>query len=171
MQGFTQFVTWSKVADVFNHLSFESVLDSMDGLAASSSQDVKDSLRKMTYDYFDKYPPTYQDTWDTADLALNNITGIPDSFWPQVADGGGDSEDLAVLTDTIYTLMSCISNGLFEAFKIDISKDVADEDPNSSSDGANWENEVQFRTWDRYMLIVSTRTAYPLNVIILLTLR
>lgn len=168
MQGFTQFIIWSKIIDVLNNLSFDSIMNSLDATAEATSLEIQENLYNITTEYFALYPPKYYDTWESVNYALTNVTDISDSFWPQIirwietqADADLPSADDATLYLQIMTaLSSSMSNALYENFGIDLYKELLDENPNVDINGGGFQNTVNEETWNRYMLVVSPPSSH-----------
>lgn len=166
MQGMTQFIIWTKIIDVINHISFDSILNNADETAEATSALIQENLQDIVYSFITIYPITYADTWTTVDQALANVTDIPDDFWPQlalysrtgIAEDQPPSEYLQKILEIIDSLFAAMMNSMFEKFKIDIHKELVDgnSDPNADTTSGAFQVEITNKTWDRYALVVST---------------
>lgn len=80
MQGFTQFLIWSKIVDQLNLLTRGL---NQGGLWISRHRDEQaDAARLQRLDaaVLPRVPPKIQGTWDTVNAAIANVTQIPDRF-------------------------------------------------------------------------------------------
>ena len=165
LQGFVQFVIWSKITDVLEHLSFSSLLPSARELRNATSAEIRQNVINVTRDFFKLYPPTYIGNLETANLAIANITKISDSFWPQLlkwsvtgnAADKPDAQDYQLYLNSFNSIIYSIANGVLESFQIAISEDLGAE-------GDSVESEIQNGAlasiladdaWQRFTLVVS----------------
>ncbi|GJN76751.1 low temperature requirement A [Purpureocillium lilacinum] len=164
MQGFTQYLIWSKIINQFNRLVL--IADPRDDAKLATSVAVRDSLNASVQAFFKDYPPRISTTQDTINDALNNITKIPDSVWPLVENSSVtwdlDSEVPQAVEDALVTLFTSVTtmaiamlNALFAAFGIKIDEDIAEKDPGASRDFSHGKYQllVQEKTWSRYALV------------------
>lgn len=119
-------------------------------------------MTRVTNDYFAVYPPKYFDTWNVVNLALDNITTIPDEFWAQAYNEFGNLsaslEPAAEMLDNVLdVLLASMTNALFEAFNIDLTPEVTNAAANSTNSNqvGNVQIQVNQKTWGRYRLVVS----------------
>ena len=158
-----QFVIWSKITDVLEHLSFTSLLPN--DFQNATSSEVKQNVVNVTSGFFKLYPPTYIGNLETADLAIANITKISDSFWPQlfkwsltgIAADKPDTHDYQLYSNSFNSLIYSIANGVLESFQISVSEAVGGE-------GGRVESEIQNGAlasiladdaWQHFTLVVS----------------
>ncbi|KAF4470953.1 bacterial low temperature requirement a [Fusarium albosuccineum] len=163
MQGFTQFVIWTKIIDTLNHLTLDSVLNDLNDIAKSTSKSIKDDLSKMISDYFELYPPKYASTWTTVDDALANISSIANDFWPQFAKYADtlqdkdlpDSDDFNTFANAFYAISYSMENALLETFGIDLVKEVSEENEHDHIEqtDSGLEAQVNDETWVRFELV------------------
>ncbi|KAH6895770.1 hypothetical protein B0T10DRAFT_398044 [Thelonectria olida] len=158
MQGFTQFIIWSKIVDTINHLSFDSVFSSTEDLAKSTTVDVVNSLVDIVNKFFKDYPPKYSATWSNVEYAVGNISLISDDFWPALAEysnTGDDSDVNATDYNNFNTyfgdLATSMENSLLETFGIDLVEEVTDDNKTISDTGL--ESTVNARMWQRFELV------------------
>lgn len=163
MQGFTQFIIWSKIVDTINHLSFDSVFSSTDDLRRSTTVDVVNSLVDIVNKFFKDFPPKYSATWSNVEWAIGNLSLIDDSFWPTLAnyaDTGSDA-DAAKINETDYDnfftyfndMATSMENSLLETYGIDLVEEVTDANKTISDTGL--ETTVNEKMWARFELVVS----------------
>lgn len=176
MQGFTQFVIWSKVFDVINRLRLP-ISDSYEEIAGATSVYIKNILVNRTNEFFDQYTPTYIDTWQVVDSALNNLTDIPDGFWPQLAEYQVtlDEADMPPvdqyqsLQKVLNAILYAMVNSLFESFDIDLTEDLLEEDPDAKPDQIGFQRNLSQETVDRYVLVVRSPGHFMIWVFCMLT--
>ncbi|KAJ3518317.1 hypothetical protein NM208_g14559 [Fusarium decemcellulare] len=140
MQGFTQFVIWTKIIDTLNHLTLDSVLNDLNDIAKSTSKSIKDDLSKMINDYFELYPPQirfakYADTLQDKDLP--------------------DSDDFNTFANAFYAISYSMENALLETFGIDLVKEVSEENEHDHIEqtDSGLEAQVNDETWVRFELV------------------
>ncbi|KAK2612293.1 hypothetical protein QQS21_001719 [Conoideocrella luteorostrata] len=163
MQGFTQYLIWSKIVSQVKRLIV--IADPSDDARLATSIGVRDSLNSSIQAFFKDYPPKIPSTWETVNDALNNITKIPDKFWVVMDNGlstvdanriSPDLEDALVnILNTVSALVISMSNALFAAFGINLDDDLAKQNPaaaKSVKDGG-YQYLVQDKTWNRYRLV------------------
>lgn len=161
MQGFTQFIIWSKIIDILNNLSFYSILNSAEDISVSTSQVVHDNLTSLTNEFFHEYPPKYFFSWAIVHEGLANISTIPDDYWPLLGKYATtlDDNDYPPLNESyvFYTAFGGITfameNTLLETFGIDLVKEVVEQDNTTLPIGIEF--KVNTQTWGRFNLVVS----------------
>lgn len=166
MQGFTQFIQWSKVIDVLNNLSTNWIIFDPVKLAHTTSAKVQQNLTAELAKFENLYPPTYSATIELIQEALGNITDISNSFWPQLGKAL-TSDDYELPDDdntvTFYNLFSgllnAMENSVFAVFEIDLQKEALKEEREkggSSGEQSLSANGAQIddATWERYNLVV-----------------
>ncbi|KAM5348005.1 hypothetical protein ACJ41O_007829 [Fusarium nematophilum] len=163
MQGFTQFVIWSKIVDEINNLDLGTFWTSTEQIAQATSKNVSERLSKIIYKFFETYTPTYVTTWNTVDEALANISSIPNDFWPDLAtylttgneNDFPDEDSYWTYDDAVTYIDSAMQNALLEAFKIDLVEEVSDANKKSNANmsDSNFETKVSEATEIRFELI------------------
>ncbi|KJZ69117.1 hypothetical protein HIM_11496 [Hirsutella minnesotensis 3608] len=166
-EGFTQFLIWSKIIDVLKVVS--SGLQRADiNLGHATSAQVQSHLNQTARDFFSEFPPKIITTLDTVNDALNNVTQIPDSFWPLLAQyyttndaaalQGTEAEDTEVFSKILEAIMSSMTNALFATFGFDLESEVKIKNPRLDQDvqSGGFQGQVQEETWDRYKLVFAT---------------
>ncbi|EHK16258.1 uncharacterized protein TRIVIDRAFT_164235, partial [Trichoderma virens Gv29-8] len=165
MQGFTQFIQWSKVIDVLNNLSTNWLIFDPDRLAHATSEQVQQNMTKELRTFFESYPPKYSDTGDLITEAVANITDISNSFWPKLAKAFAsddyelpEDKNLDLLSTILEALFTAMDNSVFSTFEIDLegealkeSREKGGEDGNQSA--AQFAAQVDDATWERYNLV------------------
>ncbi|OAQ57472.1 hypothetical protein VFPPC_17170 [Pochonia chlamydosporia 170] len=162
MQGFTQFLLWSKIVSQINRIGI--IADPADDARALTSEAVQNSLNSSVQSFFSDYPPKILSSLDTVNEALKNITQIPDSIWPAVANQTVDSDaDLSpdmrrafeTLGNTVVTIYFTMANALYGAFGINLDDDISKKDPAAAKNikDGGYQVLVQDKTWRRYRLV------------------
>lgn len=166
MQGFTQFILWSKIIDVLRNLRGNWITNDVDALSHATSEIVQKNISTEIAKFFTDYRPKYTPLANTVDDALNNITAIPDSFWPQLVKYASTEADSDLppknttdfFVDIINTLGISMENSLFSTFDIDLTQEFIDSDSakNVTDDslGTSFETKINDQTWERYQLVV-----------------
>lgn len=175
MQGFTQFVIWTKIIDTLKNLTLDSVFNDINDIAKSTTQNIIDNLTKMVTDFFKLYPPKYASTWTTVENAITNISDIADDFWPQFAKyattledkDSPDEQEFNSFAESFYSISYAMENSLLETFGIDLVTEVSEDKANSNITENALEAKVNEQTWTRFELIVSLD---PLCVLSILSL-
>lgn len=134
-------------------------------MAKATTKMIVDELQKVVTKFFETYTPQYITTLNTADAALKNISTINDSFWPQVVKYTDtnldkdypDQNDYQTFVDAMVGLMSAMENALLETFKINLAKEVDDENKSKGiqQTDSGFESELNDKMWIRFQLIVS----------------
>lgn len=161
MQGFTQFILWSKIVDVMDHLSFNSVLNTENQISKATSEEVFNNMTSITTDFFKEYPPKYYSSWQVVHEGLANISTIPDEFWPQLGKyvASLDNNDVPPENETrtfrnaFFAISASMENALFERLGVDLVQEVTEQDNTTLSLGL--ESQVNLQTWQRFDLVVS----------------
>lgn len=159
MQGFTQFIIWSKIMDTINNMSFDSIFNTAEGVAKATTAQVVDNLTKLINKFFEDYPPKYTATVNNVQWAIGNISEIPDSFWPGLAKYATTGEDKDAPNEdqlnTFFTYFNDMStsmeNSLLETFGIDLVEEVTDDNKNITETGL--ETKVNEKMWARFDLV------------------
>ncbi|WKT45791.1 Low temperature requirement A [Fusarium oxysporum f. sp. vasinfectum] len=180
--GFTQLVIWTKIFDVFKHLNSSSVLlDNTSLMAKATTKMIVDELQKVVTKFFETYTPQYITTLNTADAALKNISTINDTFWPQIVKYSDtnqdkdfpDQNDYQTFVDAMIGLMSAMENALLETFKINLAKEVDDENKSKGiqQTDSGFESELNEKMWIRFQLIFNyTYIAAGISLILMVAL-
>lgn len=161
MQGFTQFIIWSKIMDTLKTLELNSVFDDIDSIKQATTDLVVDSLYTMINKFFEDYPPKYTATIDNVQWAVGNISLLPDSFWPDLATYLTTFDDNDITNGTQFydfitnfmNMSTSMENSLIETFGIDLVEEVTDANKNVTE--SSLESEVNIRMWARFDLVVS----------------
>ncbi|KJZ72127.1 hypothetical protein HIM_08500 [Hirsutella minnesotensis 3608] len=164
-QGFTHFLIWSKIVDVLNTVSMGLSNVDADWLVNATSQQIQRTLNDSAQSFFKDFPPKILSTYDTVNDALNNITQIPDSFWPDLAEyyktndaaafKDNDIQATEIFSNVLQATMSSMANALFATFDIDLESEVTNKNPRGDEQikGGGFQGQVQDKTWDRYKLV------------------
>ncbi|KAM5343971.1 hypothetical protein ACJ41O_012508 [Fusarium nematophilum] len=163
MQGFTQFIIWSKIIDVINHLSFNSIFNDTSKLARATTDQITKNLGDIIDTFFKTYPPQYADAWTSVDQGLTNISVISDGYWAQLAqysETGNDADlppdnETSILEQALVTIFSTMENALLETFGIDLIKELQDgtDEEKSSLESNDMEANVNAGAWKRFDLV------------------
>ena len=171
MQAFTQYILWSKAVDVINKIMNSFDIDTLPGLGKASSNDISNAIKEKTDQFFSSYAPKLPEITDTVGAALKNISSIPDDFWPFIAkydDTGNsslidnisdkNSDSFMTFLDAIETIFTSLTNNLFANFGIDMKTNVKANGPQGNGDVSSgaFQSNVNYKTWRRYRLVVST---------------
>lgn len=161
MQGFTQFLVWSKIISEISRIGF--IADPTDDGRTATSTALRDSLNSSVQNFFNDYPPKISSSLETVNDALMNITKIPDKIWPLVANGTFETDPppdvqagLDTLGNSLVTLYFTMANALYATFGINLDDDISKKDPAAAKDIKNggYQSLVQDKTWHRYRLVV-----------------
>jgi hypothetical protein len=167
MQGFTQFVLWAKVIDVLNSLRDDWITSHVDAFSRATSAVVQANLSAAISRFFDEFSLKYDTGVDTVQAALENITVVPDEFWPQLAKfiNTLDDADHPALNTTDYffnileILISSVENSIFSTYDIDLTQEHLDRDQGANAADDIQDGDFEFRinteSWRRYRLVVS----------------
>ncbi|POR37941.1 Uncharacterized protein TPAR_01861 [Tolypocladium paradoxum] len=166
MQGFTQFLIFSKVVDVQKSVvvNLDNALNPL--LANATSKEVQDRFKQTVEAFFKHYSPTSVPlgTLDTVNDAIANFTKIPDSFWPAFVNAfetnnesivtDDDSKGWEIFTNAVRAVMSSLTNALYTAFGVNL-EDITSQNPAASKDihGREIPLEIMKLTWARYRLV------------------
>ncbi|EFY92981.1 hypothetical protein MAC_00764 [Metarhizium acridum CQMa 102] len=164
MQGFTQFVLWSKIVDVLNHLSSNWITADMDAVSRATSADVHANISAEVTKFFADYNPKWQTLIETIETAIRNISAIPDDFWPQLAKFSATQAEADLppenttdfVTDVFLTLSITMQNSLFATFDVDLTQEFIDQgkdDVTIDTLGGGFETTINQDTWDRFELV------------------
>jgi hypothetical protein len=166
VQGFTQLLIWTKIFDVFSHLDVNTVLLSDDKLLSkATTKDVVKEMKKVVADFFDIYTPQYITTLNAADTALKNLSTVSDKVWGQTVKysetnlekDAPDPEQFQTVVDALSAIISAMQNAVLETFKINLVKEVDDENQSKGIEqtDAGFEAELNEKTAIRFVLIAS----------------
>ncbi|TFA98417.1 hypothetical protein CCMA1212_009865 [Trichoderma ghanense] len=164
LQGFTQFIQWSKVVDVFNHLAANWIVFDPARLPRATSELVQQNMTDEIASFFKLYPPKYSDTQYVFQEALDNITNIPNSFWPKWADALTDEnyelprdKTTDLFSTIIEALVTAMENSVFTNFEIDLEAEAVKEQRETGEEvnqsAADFSAQIDQATWDRYNLV------------------
>lgn len=166
MTAFTQFIIWTKITNAALDINTLEVFH-FDSWPTATSEDVYNHINNFTAEYFKMYPPTWSEAWTTVDIALTNITDIPDDFWAAFYDSSNSGDYSQLDYDAIVSfqrvmlaILTTMANALFQTFGIDVNEELRETTPldDSGSDIFNGDFQTQNfnEIWERYELIVST---------------
>ncbi|KAI0436803.1 hypothetical protein F4803DRAFT_556628 [Xylaria telfairii] len=157
MEGSTQFVQWWKILEALQWAADQfvsgaaKVQDSIDP-NESPTQSVVDLLNTTVIQIFEKYKPTYVNTQYEIDDVLQTILTIPDEWWSNENNTSADSQKYQTIFDTgIDELSTAVSNSILVNFKIDPIMDIADSDPNVTTNTELQSAALQ-QTSDRFTI-------------------
>ncbi|KAK7427441.1 hypothetical protein QQZ08_006047 [Neonectria magnoliae] len=161
MQGFTQFIIWSKIMDTINNMSFDSVFNSTEDLKKATTYDVVNSLTKVINKFFKDYPPKYSATWMNIEWAIGNLSTISDNFWPQLAQyattgldkDAPDEDEYNLFYAYFYDMTTSMENSLLETFGIDLVEEVSTDKANKNIDETGLETKVNEQMWEHFDLV------------------
>lgn len=168
MQGFTQLVIWSKIVEVLEKIMGSFNVSGLKDATNATSQEIEQGFNMTTMEFFSLYPSKIEGTTETVQGALTNISSLPDSLWPQVAQYASTNnpdvfpesayEALGKFSDSVTTIMSAMANALFATFGIDITTEVSASIVSdvSAQVAGGYQAIVQVATWERYLLVVSS---------------
>ncbi|KAL6817573.1 hypothetical protein V8C40DRAFT_76136 [Trichoderma camerunense] len=166
MQGFTQFIQWSKVIDVLNNLSTNWIIFDPAKLAHTTSEKVQQNLTAELNKFENLYPPTYVETIELIQEALGNITDISNSFWPNWGKALTnddyelpDDENTVIFYNLFTSLLNAMENSVFAVFEIDLQKEALKEEREKGGSGEEQQSlsqngaQIDEATWERYNLV------------------
>lgn len=180
MQGFTQFIQWSKVIDVITHLSVNWIVEDPLALEDTTSVEVQKNITEELNEFFELYHPEYSDTNDLINDALGNITAIPNSFWSKLSKAELEP-DFNLPNDTttdlfqniMESLQTAMYNSIFSTFEIDlegeINKENEEHGTEETSSNAQFASQVSDETFERYELVVCALCYTRLSICFILT--
>lgn len=167
MQGFTQFILWSKIVDVLNNFRADWIIADVDALSRATSAAVHANISAEVSKFFAEYNPKWQDLIETIDTTLENITTIPDDYWPQLARFSVTKAEADLppvntsefVFNVLTTLAVTMENSLFATFDVDLTQEFIDQDKNKNvtvdTMGGGFATTINNDTWDRFQLVVS----------------
>lgn len=135
---FTQFLIWSKIVDVLNTVSVGLSRGNVEWLLTATSAQVQERVRTSALDFFRDFPPRIPSTWVTVNDALDNVTRIPDAFWPDLARYYRTNDvralkatdlDATQTSAILQATMSSMANALFATFGMDFESEVTNTNP------------------------------------------
>ncbi|KAK2589928.1 hypothetical protein QQS21_012391 [Conoideocrella luteorostrata] len=167
MQAFTQYIIWGKVMGIlksineqlFNTDNAESPTTNL--TTASMVKDMKDYVDRL----FERYPPKMQQINDTVNVALQNISSVPDSIWTTIVElgsTGNNSEpsqdawdDINKISYSVRSITVSLSNNIFQVFGIDVTKDEVQFEHAAQSDvkSGAFTKQIDNKIWRRYRLV------------------
>ncbi|KAG6018978.1 hypothetical protein E4U40_007550 [Claviceps sp. LM458 group G5] len=171
LQAFTKYILWGKVMGILKRMNAD--IFSFDGDSTGAeittnmtSAAMVKNVQRTVDDYFSQYPAKSLEISSTVNVAIWNISQVPDSLWPQIvaADKTGNasaisSENLDNYTTVAYSFQNIIlslTNNLFQVFSIDVAKDVigSGKRPDEGDvDSGMLQTKVDHKTWRRYRLV------------------
>lgn len=178
LQAFTKYILWGKVMGILKRMNAD--ISPFDGDSAGAeitnmtSADMVKDVQRAVDDYFSQYPAKSPLITSTVNVAIRNISLVPDSLWPQIiaADKTGNasaisSENMDNFSTVAYSFQNIIlslTNNLFQVFGIDVAKDVIGSGKGPNEGDINTgilQTKVDHKTWRRYRLVVSSNPAMP----------
>lgn len=166
MQGFTQLLLWGKIAKQLER-AFD-LADPTDDTSIINSSTTSMSVAKAVSDsvggFFDDFPPAFESTGDLVKEALKNITELPNTLWPLIANLKDDNETASwpqpdqeageTLYTSCYNLALSMANSIFAAFDTEIGGEIeAKHSALEKNDSSGFQFQVQERGWRRYGLV------------------
>ncbi|CCE34553.1 uncharacterized protein CPUR_08486 [Claviceps purpurea 20.1] len=170
LQAFTKYILWGKVMGILKRMNAD--ISPFDGDSAGAeitnmtSADMVKDVQRAVDDYFSQYPAKSTLITSTVNVAIRNISLVPDSLWPQIiaADKTGNasaisSENMDNFSTVAYSFQNIIlslTNNLFQVFGIDVAKDVigSGKGPNEGDINSGiLQTKVDHKTWRRYRLV------------------
>ncbi|KAG6087113.1 hypothetical protein E4U15_008319 [Claviceps sp. LM218 group G6] len=170
LQAFTKYILWGKVMGILKRMNADIFPFDGDSTGAEitnmTSADMVKDVQRAVDDYFSQYPAKSPLITSTVNVAIRNISLVPDSLWPQIiaADKTGNasaisSENMDSFSTVIYSFQNIIlslTNNLFQVFGIDVAKDVigSGKGPNEGDINSGMlQTKVDHKTWRRYRLV------------------
>ncbi|KAG5921727.1 hypothetical protein E4U53_003767 [Claviceps sorghi] len=170
LQAFTQYIMWGKVMGVLNHMNadlFSFDVDSAGAKVANlTSAFMATDIQRSVDDYFALYPAKLSEITGTVNIAIRNISRVPDSLWPQITvwEKTGNvsvisNDNFDAFSTVLYSLQNIVlslTNNLFVVFGIDLAKDVIESGKLPSQGDINsgmFQSTVDHKTWRRYRLV------------------
>ncbi|KAJ3493105.1 hypothetical protein NLG97_g4953 [Lecanicillium saksenae] len=169
MQGFTQMLIWGKIARQLRR-AFDSAdpsddLDLVNG--NTTTAEVFNSMNQTVYEFLDSYPSKLESTTEVINSALKNISSLPDSIWPVLANLSNSDTDVSVdnlngtdqsnyykLYYSVGSLGSSLANNVFRAFNTETSGELEAKNKNlEKQDGRGFQFQLQEDNWKRYGLV------------------
>lgn len=172
MQGFTQMLIWGKIARQLRR-AFDSA-DPSDDLNlvgdSTTTQEVFNAMNETVQGFLKDYPSKLESTSEVINLALKNISSLPDKFWPTLAKvttddaenslgslNGTDETNLEKLYYSVGSIAASLANNVFQAFNTEVLGEiVAKNKALEKADGRGFQFQVQDESWKRYGLVVCT---------------
>lgn len=165
MQGFTQFIQWSKVIDVINHLSVNWIVEDPLALEDTTSVEVQKNITDELNEFFELYHPEYSDTNELINDALANITELPNAFWSKLSKAQLEPDynlpndtNTDLFQNIMEALTTAMYNSIFSTFEIDLEGEISKENEEhgieETSTNAQFASQVTDDTLERYFLVV-----------------
>jgi hypothetical protein len=176
MHGFTQLIMWTKIIDVIQSRINEEYggIGDLDQVGNSSSIDITKRIDEIVSPFFDDYGKLNSMALLTYNIALSNISMLPDSTWKEhpgilkaiwlngTVDGGFEkTKTYQELYDALVAISASMYTSLFETYGVEVAQDVAGnktyEDIVFDSD---FQVEVFAESTNRFNLVVSLASAH-----------
>ncbi|XWW93064.1 hypothetical protein V2A60_000992 [Cordyceps javanica] len=169
MQGFTQMLIWGKIARqlqrAFDFADPTNDADVLGGHATTLS--VSTSVNASVNSFIVDYPSKLESTDQVINAALRNISSLPDSFWPLVAQVANDDSTNTMVNwtdnqlgdfDKLYNagavLAVSMANNVFRAFNTEVSGEIeAKNKVLEGQDRQGFQFKLQEDNWRRYGLV------------------
>lgn len=140
MHGFTQLIMWTKIIDVIQSRINEEYngIGDLDQVGNSSSIDITKRIDEIISPFFDDYGKLNSMALFTYNIALSNISMLPDSTWKEhpgilkaiwlngTVDGGFEkSTTYQALYDALVAISASMYTSLFETYGVEVAQDLA----------------------------------------------
>ncbi|KAJ6783852.1 hypothetical protein PWT90_05480 [Aphanocladium album] len=169
MQGFTQMLIWGKIARQLRR-AFDAADPSDDAdliTGNTTTQEIFGNMNTTVHEFLEDYPSKLEATTKVINSALNNISSLPDSFWPALANlanddtndsvanlNGTDESNYEKLYYSVGSLATSLANNVFRAFNTETSGELEAKNKNlEKQDGRGFQFQLQEDNWKRYGLV------------------
>ncbi|KAG5915615.1 hypothetical protein E4U42_007965 [Claviceps africana] len=170
LQAFTQYIMWGKVMGILNHMNADLFSLDVDSAGAKvtnlTSAFMATDIQRSVDQFFALYPAKSSEVTSTVNVAIGNISRIPDGLWPQITlwEKTGNvsaisSDNFDAFSTVLYSLQNIVlslTNNLFVVFGIDLAKDVIESGKVPTQGDVNsgvFQSTVDHKTWRRYRLV------------------
>ncbi|KAI9897359.1 hypothetical protein N3K66_007215 [Trichothecium roseum] len=166
-QCIAQFVIWGKITETLYGFVFDAGPLFGDKLADATSESFRDDLVNITGKVFRDYPVINYNASQMLFLAYQNITAIPDSFWPKLSlwmndvdaefQNANDEMHFETVINTLDEIFLTMVNSIFVKFKVDVYGDLLKDKSNfdSSMSPTDIMNTIIDESFRRYFGIFS----------------
>lgn len=176
MHGFTQLIMWTKIIDVIQgriNTEYNGIGD-LDQVGNYSSIDIIKRIDEMISPFFDDYGKLNSMALFTYNMALTNISMLPDSTWKEhpgilkavwlneTVDGGFEkSKTYQELYDALVAISASMYTSLFETYGVEVAQDLAE---NKTYEEVIFDPDFQTKVFaesaNRFNLVVSLVCAH-----------
>ena len=175
IEGFNEFILWSKVVSVLQDINLPTIFSDSEILGNVTSAEVRENVTQSTTNYFAQNLPQSYEMWQTAHSAMANLSTIPNSFWAELAKYENNSipynalpqADITKVEDILSVLLASIENTVFTNYGIELGDDHASTTSfawNSDDGDPTAQTDINTRSWQHYILVVS-RQPFTLKLI------